>query len=153
MTPEKIKLVQDSFAQVAPIADKAADIFYDRLFEIAPDVRPMFPADMSNQKDKLMQTLGVAVSNLHQVETILPTVQDLGRKHVAYGVKDEHYDTVGSALLFTLEKGLGEAFTPQVKDAWTETFTTVAGVMKEAAATVEEPKKGFFSKLFGKRVA
>lgn len=149
MTPEKIKLVQDSFAKVAPIAGQAADIFYDRLFEIAPDVRPMFPADMSNQKDKLMQTLGVAVNNLHQVETILPTVQELGRKHVGYGVKDEHYDTVGAALLFTLEKGLGDAFTPDVKEAWTETFVTVAGVMKEAAATVPEPKKGFLSKLFG----
>jgi len=153
MTPEKVKLVQDSFAQVAPIADKAADIFYDRLFEIAPDVRSMFPADMSDQKGKLMQTLGVAVNNLHQVETILPTVQELGRKHVAYGVKDEHYDTVGAALLYTLEKGLGDGFTPEVKEAWTETFVTVAGVMKEAASTVEEPKKSFFSKLFGKRVA
>jgi hemoglobin-like flavoprotein len=153
MTPEKIQLVQDSFAKVAPIADKAADIFYDRLFEIAPQVRPMFPAEMSNQKEKLMQTLGVAVSNLHQVETILPTVQELGRKHVGYGVKDEHYDIVGSALLYTLEKGLGDDFTPEVKDAWTETFTIVAGVMKEAAASVPEPKKGFLSKLLGKRVA
>ena len=142
MTPENVKLVQDSFAQVAPIADKAADIFYDRLFEFAPDVRPMFPADMSDQKGKLMQTLGVAVNNLHQVETILPTVQELGRKHVSYGVKDEHYDTVGAALLYTLDKGLGEGFTPEVKEAWTETLVTVAGVMKEAAATVEEPKKG-----------
>lgn len=153
MTPEKIKLVQESFEKVAPIADKAADIFYDRLFEIAPSVRPMFPADMSDQKGKLMQTLGVAVNNLHQVETILQTVQELGKKHVSYGVKDEHYDTVGEALLYTLEKGLGDAFTPDVKEAWTETFVTVAGVMKEAAATVPEPKKGFFSKLFGKRVA
>lgn len=153
MTPEKVKLVQESFEKVVPIADKAADIFYDRLFEIAPQVRPMFPADMSDQKGKLMQTLGVAVTNLHQVETIVPTVQELGRKHVGYGVKDEHYDIVGAALLYTLEKGLGDAFTPEVKEAWTETFMLVAGVMKEAAATVPEPKKSFFSKLFGKRVA
>lgn len=153
MTPEKIKLVQDSFAKVAPIADKAADIFYDRLFEIAPEVRPMFPADMSDQKGKLMQTLGVAVNNLHQVESILPTVQELGRKHVSYGVKDEHYDTVGAALLYTLEKGLGDDFTPDVKEAWTETFVTVASVMKEAAASVPPPKQGFFSKLFKKQVA
>jgi len=155
MTPEKVKLVQESFAKVAPIADAAADIFYDRLFEIAPQVRPMFPADMSNQKGKLMKTLGVAVNNLHQVETVVPTIQELGRKHIAYGVKDEHYDIVGEALLFTLEKGLGEDFTPDVKDAWTETYVTVATVMKDAAAAASgaEPKKGIFSKLFGKRVA
>lgn len=149
MTPEQIKLVQDSFAKVAPIAETAADIFYDRLFEIAPAVRSMFPAEMTDQKTKLMQTLGVAVNNLHQVETILPTIEDLAKKHVGYGVKDEHYDTVGEALIFTLDKGLGEEFTPDVKDAWVETYTLVAGAMKSAAATVEPPKKGFFSKIFG----
>lgn len=149
MTPETVKLVQDSFAKVEPIAATAADIFYDRLFEIAPSVRSMFPAEMTDQKAKLMQTLGVAVNNLHQVDTVVPTIQDLAKKHVGYGVKDEHYDTVGEALIYTLEKGLGDDFTPQVKDAWIETYTLVATVMKEAAATVEPPKKGFFSKLFG----
>lgn len=149
MTPETVKLVQDSFAKVEPIAATAADIFYDRLFEIAPSVRSMFPAEMTDQKAKLMQTLGVAITNLHQVETVVPTIQDLAKKHVSYGVKDEHYDTVGEALIYTLEKGLGDDFTPQVKDAWIETYTLVATVMKEAAATVEPPKKGFFSKLFG----
>jgi len=149
MTPEKVKLVQDSFAKVVPIAGTAADIFYDRLFEIAPDVRSMFPAEMSNQKEKLMATLGVAVNNLHQVEDIVPTVQELGKKHVGYGVKDEHYDTVGAALIYTLDKGLGEEFTDDVKEAWVETYTLVAGVMKDAAAEVDEPKKGFFAKMFG----
>ncbi|MEM8837651.1 MAG: globin family protein [Pseudomonadota bacterium] len=149
MTPEKVKLVQDSFKKVAPIADAASDIFYNRLFEIAPDVRSMFPADMTEQRGKLMQTLAVAVNNLHQVETIVPVVQELGKKHVGYGVKDEHYDTVGSALLYTLEKGLGDDFTAEVKDAWTETFMLVAGVMKDAAATVEAPKEGFFAKAAG----
>lgn len=134
MTPEAVKLVQDSFEKVAPIADTAADIFYDRLFEIAPEVRPMFPADMKDQKIKLMKTLTVAVQNLHKVETIVPVVQDLGVRHVGYGVKPEHYDTVGAALLYTLEKGLGDDFTPEVKDAWTETYLLVAGVMKDAAA-------------------
>ncbi len=151
MTPEKIKLVQDSFQKVVPIAPQAADIFYTRLFEIAPDVRPMFPDDMSGQKDKLMGMLGTAVTNLHQVETIIPAVQDLGRKHVDYGVKDEHYKPVGEALIYTLEKGLGDDFTPEVKDAWVETYTTLQGVMTAAAAEVAAPaeKKGFFARMFG----
>lgn len=151
MTPEKIKLVQDSFAKVAPIADKAADIFYDRLFEVAPQVRPMFAADMSRQKEVLMQTLGTAVQNLHQVDTILPVVKELGVKHVGYGVKDEHYDIVGGALLFTLEKGLGDDWNDDLKDAWAETYGTVAGVMKDAAAeAVAKPeKKGLLARVFG----
>jgi len=149
MTPEKVKLVQESFRKVAPIADKAADIFYDRLFEIAPEVRPMFPADMSDQKGKLMKTLGVAVSNLHQVDTVVPVIQDLAVKHIDYGVKDEHYKPVGEALLFTLEKGLGDDWTPDVADAWTETYTTVATVMKEAAANAAPKKKGLLAKIFG----
>lgn len=151
MTPEKVKMVQDSFAKVAPIADKAADIFYDRLFEVAPDVRPMFPADMSRQKEVLMQTLGTAVQNLHQVEEILPVVKELGVRHVGYGVKDEHYDTVGGALLYTLEKGLGDDWNDELKEAWTETYGTVAGVMKSAAAeaAAAAPKKGLFARMFG----
>lgn len=134
MTPEQIKLVQDSFKSVAPIADAAADIFYARLFEVAPQVRPMFPQDMSGQKKKLMQMIGTAVNSLHQVDTIVAAVQDLGRRHVGYGVKDEHYDIVGAALLYTLGKGLGEAFTPEVEKAWAETYGLLASVMKDAAA-------------------
>lgn len=152
MTPEKVKLVQDSFTKVAPIADTAADIFYNRLFEIAPEVRPLFAADMSRQKEVLMQTLGTAVQNLHQVETILPVVKDLGVRHVGYGVKDEHYDTVGAALLYTLEKGLGEAWNDDLKEAWTETYVTVATVMKDAAAeaaAAAPKKKGLLARVFG----
>jgi hemoglobin-like flavoprotein len=151
MTPEQVKLVQESFGKVAPIADKAADLFYDRLFEIAPEVRPLFPQDLSGQKQKLMQMLTTAVTNLHQVEKIVPAVQDLGRRHVAYGVTPKHYEPVGAALLWTLEQGLGPAFTPPVKDAWTATYTTVAKVMSEAAAQVPAPqaKKGLMAKLFG----
>jgi len=136
MTPQNVALVQESFRKVAPIAGTAADIFYARLFEIAPDVRPLFPEEMGDQKKKLMQMLGVAVNSLHQVETILPAVENLGRRHVAYGVTDAHYDTVGSALLYTLAKGLGDDFTPEVEAAWTETYGTVATVMKSAAAEV-----------------
>jgi len=134
MTPEQIKLVQDSFKSVAPIADAAADIFYDRLFEVAPQLRPMFPQDMREQKKKLMQMIGTAVNSLHQVETIVGAVQDLGRRHVGYGVKNEHYDIVGGALLYTLGKGLGDAFTPDVEKAWAETYGLLASVMKDAAA-------------------
>jgi len=151
MTPEQVKLVQDSFAKVVPIAGTAADLFYDRLFTIAPEVRSLFPSDLTEQKKKLMQMLATAVTNLHQVEKIIPAVEDLGRRHVAYGVTDKHYEPVGAALLWTLEQGLGPDFTPPVKAAWTETYMTVAGVMQKAAAAVPPPapKKGMFARLFG----
>ena len=151
MTPEQVKLVQESFKKVEPIAPQAADIFYSRLFEIAPEVRPMFPDEMSSQKDKLMSMLGTAVNNLHQVDVIIPAVQELGRKHVDYGVKDDHYQPVGEALIYTLEKGLGDDFTPQVKEAWLATYTTLQNVMTEAAAEVAAPaeNKGFLARMFG----
>ena len=134
MTPEQIAMVQDSFKAVVPIAGPAADIFYGRLFEVAPQLRLMFPQDMTEQKKKLMQMIGVAVNNLHQVETVVSAVQELGRRHVDYGVKDEHYDIVGGALLWTLGQGLGDAFTPEVEAAWAEAYGLLATVMKEAAA-------------------
>src|SRR5262245_14202425 len=118
MTPAEIELVQSSFKSVVPIADQAADLFYGRLFEIAPEVRPLFPEDLSGQKKKLIAMLATAVSNLHQVETIIPAVQDLGRRHVGYGVNEAHYKPVGEALIWTLDTGLGEAFTLEVKGAW-----------------------------------
>ena len=129
MTPEKIELVQSSFKKVVPIAGAAADLFYDHLFEIAPEVRPMFPQDLKEQKAKLMGMLGTAVGNLHRIETILPAVKALGARHKGYGVTAAHYAPVGAALLWTLEKGLGADFTPEVKAAWTETYTTLADVM------------------------
>src|SRR5688572_19919764 len=132
MTPEKIELVQSSFKKVVPIAGTAADLFYGRLFEIAPEVRPMFPEDLKEQKVKLMGMLGTAVGNLHQLETILPAVKALGERHKGYGVTAAHYAPVGAALLWTLEKGLGSDFTPEVKAAWTETYTALAGVMTSA---------------------
>ncbi len=129
MTPHQIDLVQTSFKKVVPIAAKAADLFYDRLFEIAPEVRPLFPPDLSSQKQKLMAMLGTAVTNLHQLETILPAVKELGQRHVTYGVTPAHYAPVGAALLWTLEQGLGPDFTPEVKTAWTETYMALSGVM------------------------
>jgi len=152
MTPEQVKLVQDSFKKVAPIAPQAADLFYGRLFEIAPEVRSLFPADLTEQKKKLMQMIATAVNSLHQVETIVPAVQELGRRHVNYGVTSDHYKPVGEALIWTLEKGLGDAFTPDVKAAWVETYTTLASVMTAAAAEVtpaKPPKRSFFQRVFG----
>jgi hemoglobin-like flavoprotein len=151
MTPEQVELVQDSFTKVVPIADTAATLFYDRLFTIAPEVRSLFPTDLTEQKKKLIQMLATAVTNLHQVEKIIAAVEDLGRRHVAYGVTPKHYEPVGAALLWTLEKGLGPDFTPPVREAWTETYMTVAGVMQKAAASVPPPaeKKGLMAKLFG----
>lgn len=133
MTPEQIALVQSSFAKVAPIAPQAADIFYDRLFEIAPDVRALFPEDMGEQKQKLMTMLGTAVNGLTRLDAILPAVQDLARRHKDYGTAPEHYPVVGEALLYTLEQGLGDDFTEDVRAAWAETYGVLAGAMIDAA--------------------
>lgn len=132
MTPEQIALVQTSFKSVAPIASKAADLFYDRLFDIAPEVRAMFPADLSSQKVKLITMLATAVNNLHQLNVILPAVRDLGSRHRGYGVTEDHYAPVGAALLWTLEQGLGPAFTTDVKAAWGEAYAALAGAMQSA---------------------
>jgi len=132
MTPQQIELVQTSFKKVMPIAGTAADLFYARLFELAPEVRSLFPEDLSEQKKKLMGMLGTAVGSLHKLEAILPAVVDLGKRHKGYGVTTAHYAPVGAALLWTLEQGLGADFTPEVKAAWTETYTTLAGAMTNA---------------------
>jgi hemoglobin-like flavoprotein len=128
------ELVQSSFAAVVPIGAQAADIFYDRLFELDPELRPMFKSDMTEQKKKLMQMLAAAVKGLDDLDGLVPVVQDLGRRHVGYGVQDSHYDTVGAALLWTLEKGLGEAFTPDTKEAWTVVYGLLSTTMKDAAS-------------------
>jgi hemoglobin-like flavoprotein len=132
MTPQQIELVQASFKKVVPIAGTAADLFYDRLFETAPQTRALFPQDLTEQKKKLMTMLGTAVTNLHKLDTILPAVQALGQRHKGYGVTADQYAPVGSALLWTLEKGLGAEFTPDTKAAWTEAYTALAGVMTKA---------------------
>jgi hemoglobin-like flavoprotein len=126
-------LVQESFAAVVPIADDAAALFYRRLFELDPSLERMFKGDMTEQRRKLMQMLTAAVKGLDRLDQLVPVVEDLGRRHVGYGVADEHYDTVGAALLWTLEKGLGSAFTPEVKDAWIAVYGLLAGTMKNAA--------------------
>ncbi|MCR6734285.1 MAG: globin domain-containing protein [Afipia sp.] len=129
MTPTQISLVQDSFAKVVPIADQAAEIFYARLFEIAPQVKPLFKGDMAKQRRALMGTLAVVVNGLSNLPSMLPAASALAKKHVGYGVEASHYPIVGSALLWTLEKGLGEAWTPEVASAWTEAYGTLSGFM------------------------
>ena len=129
MTPDQVKLVQQSFSQVAPIADQAAILFYDRLFEVAPQVKAMFPADMAEQRKKLMATLAVVVNGLSDLPAILPAASALAKRHVAYGAKPDHYPVVGAALLWTLEKGLGSAWTPEVASAWTAAYGTLSGFM------------------------
>ena len=129
-------LVQQSFAVVAPIADTAATLFYGRLFELDPSLEPMFRGNMAEQRKKLMQMLTAAVKGLDRLDQLVPVVENLGRGHAGYGVTDAHYDTVGSALLWTLEMGLGRAFTAEVKDAWATVYGLLATTMKEAAREV-----------------
>jgi hemoglobin-like flavoprotein len=129
MTPDQVKLVQQSFARVVPISDAAAVLFYDRLFEVAPSVKPMFPADMTEQRKKLMAMLATVVNGLGNLESILPAASALATRHVSYGAKAEHYPVVGAALLWTLEKGLGDAWTPEVAEAWTAAYGTLSGYM------------------------
>ena len=136
MTPEQAVLVKQSWAKVMPIADKAAELFYGKLFETDPELKPLFRGDMKEQGAKLMKMINTAVNSLDRLEDIVPSVQNLGRRHVDYGVKDEDYDTVGTALLWTLEQGLGDAFTPDVKEAWATVYGVLAGTMKQAAADI-----------------
>lgn len=158
MTPEQKALVKDSWSKVLPIQETAAGLFYGRLFEIAPEVKPYFKGDMKEQGAKLMKMLNTAVNGLDNIDAMVPALQDLGKRHVDYGVKDEDYDKVGEAFLWTLDQGLGEAFTNEVKEAWVVTYTTVADVMKAAAAEVSAPppapaKTSWWNRLLGMKKA
>ena len=133
MTPEQITLVRDSFALVLPVAETAAALFYRRLFELDPALRPLFRGDMGAQGRALMGAIRVVVHSLDRLDDIVPAVQALGRRHAGYGVAPEHYATVGTALLWTLEQGLGDAFTPAVQEAWATAYTLLAGTMQRAA--------------------
>lgn len=133
-TMTQIELVQETFAVVAPIADDVAALFYRRLFEIDPTLESMFRGDMAEQRRKLMFMLTAAVKGLPRLDRLIPVLEDLGRRHANYGVVDRHYETVGEALLWTLEKGLGSAFTPEVKDAWTTVYAVLAATMKAGVA-------------------
>jgi hemoglobin-like flavoprotein len=135
MTPEQQELVRKSWAQFEPAVRGAGAHFYDRLFELDPGARRLFAAtDMAVQEAKLMQMFGDIVRSLDQPAELVPEVAALGRRHTHYGVQDADYESVGAALLWTLEQGLGEAFTPEVRDAWSEAYLLVATVMRRAAA-------------------
>ena len=136
MTPREKSVVRETFAQVAPSANTAATLFYGRLFELDPTLKELFKVDMREQGRKLMQMIGLAVSKLDALDELVPAVQALGRRHAGYGVKDVDYDTVGAALLWTLQQGLGPAFTPEVKSAWTTVYGLLASTMKAAAQSV-----------------
>ena len=134
VTDAQKALVQNSFATVATIAEDAAVLFYQRLFELDPSLRPMFRGDMTEQRKKLMQMLTAAVKGLDRLEQLVPVVKDLGRRHAGYGVEDRHYATVGEALIWTLEQGLGPAFTAEARAAWLAAYGLLAGVMQAGAA-------------------
>lgn len=135
MTPDQIHLVRTSWQRLRPLQSVAADLFYGRLFEIAPDTRPMFKRDIHVQGAMLMQTLDVVVASLDRLEAVLPTAGTLARRHVGYGVQAAHYDSVGMALLWTLEQALGADFEPALRDAWAAAYGALAGAMKAAAYT------------------
>jgi hemoglobin-like flavoprotein len=137
ITPRQIEIVQASFDKVAPIADVAADLFYARLFELDPSLRKLFSGNMKKQGAMLMSMLGSAVRGLSNPNALLPVLTMLGRRHAGYGVVDAHYTTVAQALLWTLEQGLGEEFTPEVRNAWVAAYTLVATVMQQGAREVE----------------
>lgn len=137
MTPEQATLVRTSWAKVTPISEQAAELFYGRLFSEFPEVQPLFKSDMKEQGRKLMAMINTAVNSLDNLGPLIPAVQDMGKRHATYGVKNEDYDKVGAALLWTLEQGLGDDFTPETEQAWATMYTTVADVMKAGAKDVE----------------
>jgi len=135
MNQTQKQLVKTSFAQIAKIADTASELFYQRLFELDPTLRPMFKGDLVEQGRKLMQMLALVVGGLDYFETMRSSLQQLGARHIGYGVTADHYQTVGAALIWTLEQGLGDGFTQDVRAAWTAVYTLVAGTMQKAAMT------------------
>ena len=132
MTPRQITLVQGSWKDVLAVSETAAQLFYLRLFALDPSLQPMFKGEMREQGRKLVAMISVAVSGLSRIETLVPVIEALGRRHAGYGVKDEHYATVAAALLWTLEQGLGGRFTPEVREAWTAAYGLLADTMQGA---------------------
>jgi hemoglobin-like flavoprotein len=140
MTPQQIVLVRESFAKVVPISEEVAALFYDRLFAIDPSTRPLFNGDMKSQGAKLMAAISAVVKSLDRIETMFDDLQALARRHDRYGVREEHYTSVGAALLWTLEQGLGFDFTPDVRDSWATAYALLSGAM--IAASSEHLRRG-----------
>jgi hemoglobin-like flavoprotein len=133
VTPQQIDLVQASWKQVVPVAESVAQMFYGRLFFLDPSLRPMFLGDMRDQGRKVMAMISYTVNGLNRLDVLLPAIRALGRRHATYGVRSEHYFTVGAALLWTLEQGLGAEFTPAVREAWVAAYGVLANTMRDAA--------------------
>jgi len=154
MTPEQKDLVRDTWSAVLPIQEQAAGMFYDRLFTEYPEVKPLFKGDMQEQGEKLMKMLDQAVGSLDNIEALIEPLKAAGKAHKGYGVKDEDYGKVGASLLWTLEQGLGEAYTPAVQDAWGVTYETLSSVMIEGAneavvsAAPAPVKQSWFKRVF-----
>lgn len=126
-------LVQETWQEILPSSAQVAELFYARLFTLAPELTVLFKGDMQEQGRKLMSTLGLAVASLNDIQRVIPALQSLGRRHVQYGVREEHYATVAEALLWTLKQGLGDRATPDVLEAWAEVYGAVSSVMLDAA--------------------
>lgn len=131
MDSGRVERIKSSWQQVKPIADQAAQLFYQRLFELDPSLRRLFKDDIAEQGKKLMQAISLVVASLERLDKLVPIVWQLGRRHSVYGVQSSHYQTVAQALLWTLEQGLGAAFTPQLKEDWTEAYLVLAKVMQD----------------------
>jgi hemoglobin-like flavoprotein len=141
MTPRQIEIVKLSFAKIMPFKDQAAELFYCRLFELDPSLRLMFRSDLTEQKQKLMLAIALVVTNLEKMDSLLPTVRELGRRHKTYGVRNRHYDVVGAALLWTLEIGLGTGWTNELAEAWKNAYGRVAQAMIEGAESPEPERR------------
>jgi hemoglobin-like flavoprotein len=133
MTPEQIALVENSFAKVLPIKDRAVALVYDHLFELDPSLRPLFKGDMARQRSRLAVAIATIVHGLKKQDAIIPVLREMGRRHAGYGVEPKHYATVGEALLWALEQALGDDFTPKTKEAWAKAYDLIASTMIEAA--------------------
>ncbi len=134
MQKEHMTVVRQSWKNAQPIADMTAELFYRRLFEVEPSIRPLFAnADMIEQRRKLITTLNAAVDGLDALDVLVPVLEDLGRRHGEYGVRDAHYDAVGNALLWALQQGFGAAWTSRTEEAWTATYGELAGIMRNAS--------------------
>ena len=131
MTAGQIALVQATWRQVHPVAERTAEFFYGRLFALDPSLRPLFRADLQEQGRKLMATIGVAIDSLAHLEGVAPEVRALGRRHAGYGVEERHYATVEAALIWTLERVLGAGFTPEMSQAWSTAYGVLADIMKQ----------------------
>ena len=135
MTPQQIELVKTSWAMVSGNADTVAALFYNKLFELDPSLRSLFKGNMKEQGKKLTLLLNIVVTQLDELDNLVPRIETLGQRHHRYGVQEAHFNTVGAALLWTLDQGLGPAFTPAVKGAWAHAYTVLASTMKSAMRT------------------